>query len=56
MNTPDPKLRHDLRNILATALLVADRLSTYKDETVRTQAETIITALEAATARLKQQK
>ncbi|NHO31562.1 hypothetical protein [Acetobacter fallax] len=57
--TPDfvpeisPKLRHDLRGIISPAVLCADQLSTYQDETVRNRAEQILTALDLATDRLR---
>ncbi|WP_245824836.1 hypothetical protein [Neoasaia chiangmaiensis] len=52
----DPSMRHDVRNMLATALLAADLLSAHADPAVRRQAETIIAAIESATARLKGQR
>lgn len=47
------KLRHDLRNLLSPALLTADILSQHADQNVRHQAETIISAIESATALLR---
>ncbi|GAJ27583.1 hypothetical protein [Acidomonas methanolica] len=51
---PLHRLRHDLRNILSPALLTADILAGHADPSVRKQAETIATAIETATARLRQ--
>lgn len=47
------KLRHALRNDLATALLAADILSGNGDATVQKHAKIIMTALEAATDRIR---
>ncbi len=44
------KITHDLRNILATAQLVSDRLAGIEDATVRRLAPTLIAALDRAIA------
>jgi len=40
------KINHDLRNVLATALLVSDRLTTHKDEKVVEMGEKLIKTIE----------
>ncbi|AOX19285.1 hypothetical protein [Kozakia baliensis] len=47
------KMRHDVRNILSTALLAADSLASNADSNVQRQAQTIIAAIELATDRLR---
>ncbi|HTI02570.1 MAG TPA: HAMP domain-containing sensor histidine kinase [Acidisoma sp.] len=44
------KLNHDLRNIMASALMVADRLETSEDSKVARAGRLIVAALEQATA------
>lgn len=48
VGTAVAKISHDLRNILATALLVADRLQTVDDPTVQRATRTFIPAVERA--------
>ncbi|MGC9269771.1 sensor histidine kinase [Acidiphilium sp.] len=49
LGTAVAKISHDLRNILASALLVADRLSGSTDPGTRRAATTLVTAVERAT-------
>jgi signal transduction histidine kinase len=44
------KIAHDLRNILATALLVSDRLSSSEDPTVKRVTPTLLAAIDRAIA------
>jgi signal transduction histidine kinase len=48
VGTAVAKISHDLRNILSTALLVADRLQTVDDPTVQRATRTFIPAVERA--------
>ncbi len=48
VGTSVAKISHDLRNILATALLVADRLQSVDDPTVQRATRTLIPAVERA--------
>ena len=48
VGTSVAKISHDLRNILSTALLVADRLQTVDDPTVQRATRTFIPAVERA--------
>jgi signal transduction histidine kinase len=48
VGTSVAKISHDLRNILATALLVADRLQSVEDPTVQRATRTLIPAVERA--------
>lgn len=48
VGTSVAKISHDLRNILATALLVADRLQSVNDPTVQRATRTLIPAVERA--------
>ncbi|HQT85359.1 MAG: two-component sensor histidine kinase [Acidiphilium sp. 37-64-53] len=49
LGTAVAKISHDLRNILSSALLVADRLSGSDDPGTRRAATTLVTAVERAT-------
>ena len=49
-------LRHDLRGILAPALLIADRLLTHEDPRVVKAGETVINSVRRAEARLQETK
>jgi signal transduction histidine kinase len=49
LGTAVAKISHDLRNILSSALLVADRLSGSTDPETRRAATTLVTAVERAT-------
>ena len=49
LGTAVAKISHDLRNILSTALLVADRLSGSADPAIRSGATTLVDAVERAT-------
>nr|WP_249676409.1 hypothetical protein [Acidocella sp. C78] len=49
LGTAVAKISHDLRNILSTALLVADRLSGSADPAIRSGAATLVDAVERAT-------
>ncbi|MDD2861264.1 MAG: HAMP domain-containing sensor histidine kinase [Acidiphilium sp.] len=49
LGTAVAKISHDLRNILSSALLVADRLSGSEDPATRRAATTLVTAVERAT-------
>ena len=49
-------LRHDLRGILAPALLVADRLLAHSDPVVVRVGETVVKTVRRAEARLKETK
>jgi hypothetical protein len=49
-------LRHDLRGILAPALLVADRLLAHADPVVVRVGETVVKTVRRAEARLKETK
>jgi hypothetical protein len=46
-------MRHDVRNLLAPAMMALDRLSAHADPNVRAEAERGIAAIEAAVRRLK---
>ncbi|HVE21760.1 MAG TPA: HAMP domain-containing sensor histidine kinase [Acidocella sp.] len=48
VGTAVAKISHDLRNILSSALLVADRLQETEDPTIRSAARTLIPAVERA--------
>nr|WP_298795376.1 hypothetical protein [uncultured Acetobacter sp.] len=50
----DPKLRHDIRNILSPAMLAAEQLGTSTDPQVLKAARTIDESLDRALIRLKQ--
>lgn len=50
----DPKLRHDIRNILSPAMLAAEQLSTSTDPLVLRAVRTIDESLDRALLRLKQ--
>lgn len=50
----DPKLRHDIRNILSPAMLAAEQLGTSTDPQVLKAARTIDESLDRALLRLKQ--
>ncbi|MFT8722510.1 MAG: hypothetical protein ABF443_06305 [Acetobacter malorum] len=52
--TPDPKLRHDIRNILSPAMLAAEQLGTSTDPLVLKAVKTIDESLDRALLRLKQ--
>jgi hypothetical protein len=49
-------LRHDLRGILAPALLVADRLLAHADPKVVRAGETVVKSVRRAEARLQETK
>lgn len=49
-------LRHDLRGILAPALLVADRLLAHADPKVVRAGETVVKSVQRAEARLQETK
>lgn len=51
-----PRLRHDLRGLIAPAMLTADQLALSPDETTRTRAKQILAALDRMTERLKSSK
>jgi signal transduction histidine kinase len=54
LGTAVTKINHDLRGILATALLISDRLTTSEDPKVRQMAPTLLAAIERAVALCKQ--
>lgn len=49
-------LRHDIRGMLAPALLVADRLLSHSDPVVVRAGETVVKAVRRAETRLKETK
>ncbi len=56
LETTTSELRHDLRGILAPALLVADRLLMHADPRVAAAAERVVTMVKRAEARLQETK
>ncbi|TQF82042.1 HAMP domain-containing histidine kinase [Elioraea sp. Yellowstone] len=54
LGTAVTKINHDMRGILATALLISDRLTTSEDPKVRQMAPTLLAAIERAVALCKQ--
>jgi signal transduction histidine kinase len=54
LGTAVAKVSHDLRGILSSAMLAADRLSGHTDPTVRRSADIVMRAVEQATALVRQ--
>jgi signal transduction histidine kinase len=54
LGTAVTKINHDMRGILATALMISDRLTTSEDPKVRQMAPTLLSSIERAVALCKQ--
>ncbi|WP_333672248.1 HAMP domain-containing sensor histidine kinase [Elioraea tepidiphila] len=54
LGTAVTKINHDMRGILATALMISDRLTTSEDPKVRQMAPTLLSSVERAVALCKQ--
>lgn len=54
LGTAVTKINHDMRGILATALLISDRLTTSEEPKVRQMAPTLLASIERAVALCKQ--